>query len=40
MLAVQATADELIFVTADARLAVIPPSEGFRVINPGYPPPP
>lgn len=40
MLAVQATGDELIFVTADARLAAIAPSEGFRVINPVYPPPP
>lgn len=32
--------DELIFVTADARLSAIAPLEGFRVINPAYPPHP
>jgi predicted nucleic acid-binding protein len=31
--------DELILVTADARLAAIAPLEGLRVINPSYPPP-
>jgi hypothetical protein len=30
--------DELIFVTADARLGTIAPLEGFRVINLLYPP--
>ena len=30
--------DELIFVTADARLGTIAPLEGFRVVNPLYPP--
>jgi predicted nucleic acid-binding protein len=40
LLAAHAIADELIFVTADARLAAIAPSEGFRVINPVYPPRP
>jgi predicted nucleic acid-binding protein len=30
--------DELLFVTADARLAAIAPLEGFRVINPAFPP--
>lgn len=30
--------DELIFVTADVRLAAIAPLEGFRVINPAFPP--
>jgi uncharacterized protein len=32
--------DELIFVTADVRLSAIAPLEGFRVINPVYPPHP
>jgi predicted nucleic acid-binding protein len=32
--------DELIFVTADARLGAVAPLEGFRVINPLYPPQP
>jgi predicted nucleic acid-binding protein len=32
--------DELIFVTADARLSAVAPLEGFRVINPVYPPHP
>lgn len=30
-------ADELVFVTADTRLAAIAPHEGFRVINPSFP---
>lgn len=30
--------DELVFVTADVRLATIAPLEGLRVINPAYPP--
>lgn len=34
------SADELLFVTADARLAAIAPLEGFRVINPTFPPEP
>ena len=32
--------DDLIFVTADARLGAIAPLEGFRVVNPLYPPQP
>lgn len=32
--------DELVFVTADVRLAAIAPLEGFRIINPAFPPPP
>jgi predicted nucleic acid-binding protein len=32
--------DELIFVTADARLGAMAPLEGFRVVNPLYPPQP
>jgi predicted nucleic acid-binding protein len=32
--------DELVFVTADARLSAIAPLEGFQVINPPYPPHP
>lgn len=32
--------DELVFVTADTRLSAIAPLEGFRVINPAYPPHP
>jgi predicted nucleic acid-binding protein len=31
--------DELIFVTADTRLAAIAPREGFRVVNPAFPSP-
>lgn len=40
LLAATAIADELIFVTADARLAEIARAEQFRVINPLYPPHP
>lgn len=29
--------DEIIFVTADVRLAAVAPLEGFRVINPAFP---
>lgn len=36
--AVASTTDELIFVTADTRLAAIVSFEGFRVVNPAYPP--
>jgi predicted nucleic acid-binding protein len=36
----RALPDEFIFVTADVRLAAIAPMEGFRVINPEYPPQP
>lgn len=32
--------DELLFVTADARLLAIAPHEGFQVINPAFPPHP
>lgn len=32
--------DEIVFVTADIRLAVVAESEGFRVINPAFPPSP
>ncbi len=32
--------DELVFVTADTHLAAVAEDEGFRVINPAFPPPP
>ena len=32
--------DELLFITADAHLAAIAEDEGFRVINPAFPPSP
>jgi hypothetical protein len=40
ILTASALRDELIAVTADARLAVLAESEGFRVINPEFPPSP
>ncbi|HKT38255.1 MAG TPA: hypothetical protein VJR48_07765 [Ktedonobacterales bacterium] len=36
--AAASTTDELIFVTADTRLAAVASFEGFRVVNPAYPP--
>lgn len=33
-------ADELVFVTADTHLATVAEDEGFRVINPAFPPSP
>jgi hypothetical protein len=35
---VSGSVDELVFVTADTRLAAIAAFEGFRFINPAYPP--
>jgi hypothetical protein len=40
LLVAAAIPDELIFVTADARLAAVVAFEGLRVINPIYPPTP
>lgn len=40
LLAANAMTDELIFVTADVRLAAIAPLEGLRVVNPLVPPQP
>ena len=40
MVAARRISEELIFVTADVRLAAIAPQEGFRVINPLSPPQP
>lgn len=37
---VSTLADELMFVTADIRLAAVAEDEGFRVINPAFPPSP
>lgn len=34
------TSEEVIFVTADVRLAAIAPREGFSVVNPAFPPQP
>lgn len=38
LLTATAIPEELVFVTADTRLAAIAPLEGFRVINPVFPP--